>query len=283
MVARSASGPVRTVFTSATHAEGVTDLHVNQPAIPGARGSADGKSGRLRTVAGLHNVRDLGGYPVAGGGRTRWGLLFRGGVIGALSPTTEDDLIALGLRTVVDLRDDEELVAPQLDDTAAVTARRNPIYLDRIGVHEAESLEVLYGRILTLCAGEIAGAVEALAAPDALPGLVHCSAGKDRTGLVIGILLSAIGVPDAAVVQDYARTAELITPADRERMLRRARGLGMSAQRAEMLMGSPPHVMQASLDAMRESHADARSYLLAHGVAPESLDALRAALVDPHA
>jgi protein-tyrosine phosphatase len=261
----------------------VTDLHVNRSSIPGARGPGDGKSGRLHTVAGLHNLRDLGGYPVTGGGRTRWGLLFRAGVIGALSPTTEDELVALGLHTVVDLRDDEELVAPQLDEGAAVRAHRNPIYLDRIGAYEAESLEVLYGQILTLCAGEIANAVEALAAPDALPGLVHCSAGKDRTGLVIGILLSAIGVADEVVVQDYARTEELITPADRERMLRRAQSLGMSPERAEMLMGSPPHVMQASLDVMRETHADARSYLLAYGVAPESLDALRDALVDPNA
>src|SRR5262249_4105386 len=109
-----------------------------------------GPSGRLHTVAGLHNLRDLGGYAVTGGGRTRWGLLFRGGVIGALSPTTEDELVALGLRTVVDLRDDTELVAPQLDETAAVTAHRNPIYLDRIGAYEAESLEALYGQILTL-------------------------------------------------------------------------------------------------------------------------------------
>lgn len=256
---------------------------MNSNSIPGARGPGEGRSGRLHTVAGLHNLRDLGGYPVTGGGRTRWGLLFRAGVIGSLSPTTEDELVALGLRTVVDLRDPEELVAPQLDETAALTAHRNPIYLDRIGAYETESLEALYGQILTLCAAEIAAAVEALAAPDALPGLVHCSAGKDRTGLVIGILLSAIGVPDAVVVQDYARTAELITPEDRERMLRRARSMGMTPERAEMLMDSPPHVMQASLDAMRESHADARSYLLAHGVAPESLDALRAALVDPDA
>jgi protein-tyrosine phosphatase len=261
----------------------VTDLHVNHSSIPGARASAEDPSGRLRLVAGVHNLRDLGGYPVSGGGRTRWGLLFRGGMIGALSPTTEAEMIELGLRTVVDLRDDEELVAPQLDETATVTAHRNPIYLERIGAYETESLEALYGQILTLCAAEIAASVEALAAPEALPGLVHCSAGKDRTGLVIGILLSAIGVPDEVVVEDYARTEELITATDRERMLRRAQQMGLSPERAEMLMGSPPHVMHASLDAMRETHADARSYLLAHGVAPESLDALRAALVDPTA
>ncbi|HEY3605734.1 MAG TPA: tyrosine-protein phosphatase [Sporichthyaceae bacterium] len=261
----------------------MTDLHVNHSSIPGARGAAADPSGRLRTVAGLHNLRDLGGYPVAGGGRTRWGLLFRGGVIGALSPTTEAEMIALGLRTVVDLRDDQELIAPQLDETAAVTAHRNPIYLERIGAYENQTLEALYGQILTLCAAEIAASVEALAAPEALPGLVHCSVGKDRTGLVIGILLSAIGVPDAVVVEDYARTEELLTPADRERMLRRAEEMGLPTERAEMLMGSPPHVMQASLDTMRESHADARSYLLAHGVRPESLDALRVALVDPDA
>ncbi|HEY2834418.1 MAG TPA: tyrosine-protein phosphatase [Sporichthyaceae bacterium] len=258
----------------------MTELHVNSNSIPNARGSVDDPEGRLRRVAGLHNLRDLGGYSVTGGGRTRWGLLFRGGIIGALSPHTEAEMLALGLRTVVDLRDPDELVAPQLDEDASLTAHRNPIYIERIGAWQAESLEALYGQILTVCAAEIAAAVEMLAAPGALPGLVHCSAGKDRTGLVIGILLSALGVPDDVVAEDYARTEQLITPEDRERMLAKAASMGLSDERAQMLMGSPPHVMQASLDAMRETHADARSYLLAHGVRPESLDALRTALVD---
>ena len=89
------------MFTSATHAEGVTELDVNRSSIPGARGAKDDPGRRLRRVAGLHNLRDLGGYPVAGGGHTRWGVLFRGGVLGGLSPDTEAEMTALGLRTVV--------------------------------------------------------------------------------------------------------------------------------------------------------------------------------------
>ena len=269
------------MFTSATHAEGVTELDVNRSSIPGARGAKDDPGRRLRRVAGLHNLRDLGGYPVAGGGHTRWGVLFRGGVLGGLSPDTEAEMTALGLRTVVDLRDEDELVAPQLDESAALTAHRNPIYIARVGVYEAETLEALYRQILTVCATEIATAAEMLAAPGALPGLVHCSAGKDRTGLVIGILLSALGVPDEVVVEDYARTAEVISPEDRARMITKGLSLGLTKERAEMLMGSPPHVMQASLDVIRELHGGARSYLLANGARPESLDALRVALVDP--
>jgi protein-tyrosine phosphatase len=261
----------------------VTELHVNRNSIPGARGGPEDLSRRLRRVEGLHNLRDLGGYPVAGRGHTRWGVLFRGGVLGGLSPDTEAQISALGVRTVVDLRDEDELIAPQLDETASVTAHRNPIYIARLGIYEVETLEALYRQILTVCAAEIATATEMLAAPGALPGLVHCSAGKDRTGLVIGILLSALGVPDEVVAEDYARTEELISPEDRARMMARAVSLGLSADRAEMLMGSPPHVMQFSLDLIRETHGDARAYLLAHGVRPESLDTLRNALVDPTA
>lgn len=237
---------------------------------------------RFLDMAGLHNFRDIGGYRTADGGTTRWGLVLRAGQLNEISESAHPQIAEFGLRTIIDLREDRELAKlPPSVYPAGLTLHRHPLYHDRIALGDIDDLAVLYTQILDRCADTVTAALEYLAAPGALPALVHCSAGKDRTGLIIGLLLSALGVSDEVVAEDYAVTESAYTGEYRERMIRKGLALGAKATRIEHLIGSPPETMRAALAGLRAQHGSVETYLLDGGLRPASLAALRAALVEP--
>jgi protein-tyrosine phosphatase len=232
------------------------------------------------TVHGLHNLRDVGGYATADGGTIRPGLVLRGGALGEISSDAHATMAELGLRTIVDLREDTERAdLPDSDYPAGLAAHRHPLYQGRILLGDIDELGVLYTQILERCADQVVAALELLAAPDALPALVHCSAGKDRTGLVVGVLLSALGVPDEVVAEDYARSDEAYVGELRQRMIRKGLALGAKESRIEELMSCPPQTMRTVLEDLRAAHGSIEAYLLGSGLRPESLAALGERLV----
>lgn len=236
---------------------------------------------RFVDVDGLFNIRDIGGYPAAGG-TTRWGVLFRGSRFDLLSDLAQSQVAALGLRTVIDLREDKELLTEPTGGLDAETVSHLvPIYRGRLSFEGFDDLEHLYDVVLELAAPEFVEILEHLAAPDALPALVHCTAGKDRTGLAIGLLLCLLGVDDETVVADYGLTETSYTPELREKWSARAAAVGVDAQRLALMIGSPPDLFLRVLATLRQKYGTVEEYLLAHGLRPATVDALRAALVEP--
>ena len=232
------------------------------------------------TVHGLHNLRDVGGCATADGGTIRPGLVLRGGALGEITPDAHAAMAELGVRTIVDLREDTELAdLPESEYPTGLAAHRHPLYRGRIRLGEIDELGVLYAQILERCADQVVAALDLLAAPDALPALVHCSAGKDRTGLIIGVLLSVLGVPDEVVAEDYARSEEAYVGELRQRMIRKGLALGAKESRIEELMSCPPQTMRTVLDDLRAAHGSIEAYLIGSGLRPESLAALRERLV----
>lgn len=231
-------------------------------------------------VEGLRNLRDVGGYPLASGGTLRSGLLFRGAAPGDATPTGAKQIAALGLRTIVDLREPAELDQLPSPEVDGWVTTHNPIYRDRVDVNGVRDLATLYSKILRECTDSVVSAVTALAQPDALPALVHCSLGKDRTGVVIAVVLSALGVPDDVVAEDFRRTDDAFSEEERAHRFQRAVEIGFSQQQVATLFGSPPEVMRGLLDEVREEFGSTARYLLAHGVSAEDLAALRNTLCD---
>src|SRR5262249_3143757 len=164
--------------------------------------------------AGCHNVRDVGGLPTGDGGRIRVGALIRADDLHQLTPEGLDALRAHGARPVLDLRRSEEigrLPSPLADD---------PIYRwtpfvdevadrDRDPDSEPDTLAIYLGSVRRN-AGHIVAAFQALA--DAPPGpvVVHCVAGKDRTGILVALALRVAGVPAEQVAADYAASDERV-------------------------------------------------------------------------
>lgn len=232
------------------------------------------------TISGAVGFRDVGGMPAAGG-RIRSGRLFRSGHLADLS-SAEADLLRARVRRIVDLRADDEVAAAPAAATGIPTTRL-PLYLGstRSFFLEDYSLGEIYAHLFSECAPQLVTAVRVIAA--GTPALVHCTAGKDRTGVTIALALSAVGGHRDAVVDDYALTAELMPAEVRRATSARLAAAYPASQHAWMLATeSPAEVMRttlADLDAEWGSPAD---YLRAHGLTTDELEALRVALVvDP--
>lgn len=236
---------------------------------------------------GCVNVRDLGGLPVARGGRIREGSLIRSDSVGFLSDEGWRALQAHGVRTIIDLRWPEERLreppppsgvdvvqAPILGDSRAWDAElgtRVASIEDPIARRTAAYLEALH-----TWSPRFAATVSAFAR--AKPGgvLVHCFAGKDRTGLVVAVLLSVAGVDVDTIADDYART-ELALPELCRRWVEEA---GDDTDRAWRDQQSIRSTVSAAMAAVLEQLGDVEAYLCRAGLDDNLLSIVRNRLVE---
>jgi protein-tyrosine phosphatase len=168
-------------------------------------------------VESVWNFRDLGGYETSAGEITRSGMVFRSGDLSRLESRDASTIASIGLRTVFDLRDPvaSEKRPNRLNDPSVsqlrvdLTTRALVELRDRLRTgHLSESESLAYIRANTASiAIEQAEGMKAvfgcLARPEVFPLLVHCSYGKDRTGIVSALLLFALGVPEETIYADY--------------------------------------------------------------------------------
>lgn len=190
------------------------------PSLPHPFFALDFEDRRLvvaeRTVAlpGGVNFRDLGGYRTADGRAVRWGQVYRAGSLAELSDDDVAALGALGLRLVCDLRSPDEVARrpDRLPPGAAYDHRpivgevgrlRRVVTLYRKRHRVQELLEEVYRVMLDQNSATFAAVLRLAADPANRPLVIHCTAGKDRTGLVAALLLLALGVPEETVVADY--------------------------------------------------------------------------------
>jgi protein-tyrosine phosphatase len=250
---------------------------VPDPAGQDAAGLA-AATGRRIDLAGLFNLRDLGGYPTAGGSLP-WRTLLRSDSLHQLDADGIAALSALGLRTVVDLRTHAEAeIAPS--PAGRLSARSSHISILGGGDLQSLPLELaaIYQYVVDECGEAIAGAIRLLCSADAYPALVHCSAGKDRTGIVISMVLAVLGVPDELIAADYALSGSYLDPANTAAIGQLQAGTGLGAELTSSLLGSPPALILTVLDRARTVYGTVDGYLLAHGLTAADLAALRAAL-----
>lgn len=231
-------------------------------------------------VPGALNFRDVGGLP-AGSGRTRSGVLFRSGHLGQLDDDGTRAVGALGIRRIIDLRDDDEVrISPSRVDGLDLQTQRVPLFVGSIAsfFERDASLESFYRSLVDDSAEKVLAVVRGVLADQ--PVLVHCAAGKDRTGVTVALTLSAAGVEREAVVEDYARTERFMPESRNRAIIARLRALHPEAQHLEELTTrSPAPVMAgllADLDARYGSPAD---YLRAHGLGDDEVAELRRVLV----
>ncbi|MFE3874730.1 tyrosine-protein phosphatase [Kitasatospora sp. NPDC059146] len=192
--------------------------------------------GRSLGLRGAVNARDLGGYRTAGGGVLRAGVVLRSDGLNRVTAEDLDPLGALGLRAVVDLRSADEVREAGPDILpGGVTAHHLPLLATDFDIHatlrgalaerspDKQRALLGDGRAAAMMTGlyrwfvtdreareTFAALLRLLAAPDGVPLLFHCSAGKDRTGWAAALLLTALGVDRETVLADYLLTNERV-------------------------------------------------------------------------
>lgn len=227
---------------------------------------------RVVALAGADNFRDLGGYPIPGGGEVARGLVYRSD---GLQSLTDDDLRIVeerGITTVIDLRHQREFdIRPsRLPSSAQRVSHCLMSPVDAAGkaadVRQAaresgdghDMLEVMYTLMIDHSAQQFADVITAIADADA-PLLFHCHGGKDRTGLVAAFVLELLGVERELVLDDYVLTSELrVADADAFRDLMDD---GLSAAAAAGVLGAPRELMVSVLGRLDTEHGGAGGYL----------------------
>jgi protein-tyrosine phosphatase len=232
---------------------------------------------------GTYNSRDLGGLP-ASGGVVRRGALVRSDAPISLGSVDRQLLRELAPATALDLRErvERDLDAPDLDGID-VELLSVPVLGEEFDLRTALTLDDVYRQVLEQRGPQLTAAVRTFAAPGALPAVVFCSAGKDRTGLVIALTLGALGVSDEEIVGDYSRSEQNMTGRFRAAIEARARAAGISEQELAAKVGAPPTLMRSVLAWLHANYGGAAGYLGAHGMSEAELDALRSALIEPRA
>ena len=243
----------------------------------------NGEERRHLPLSGTYNVRDIGGYATVDGRTTRWRTLIRSDSLHRLTPEAQQTLLGLGLRTMIDLRRPAETA--QYPNLLATAPGVNYLHvsLDREAPEEQArfpTLPEIYRGILDNAVAQLGTIIATLAAPDALPGLVHCQVGKDRTGIVIALILGAVGVPAATIVADYALSEAQLAGDFATRFEQKLRADGGDWDAYRTLLTSPAAFMQDILAYLDTAHGGISNYLRANGVRDEQLAALRDALTE---
>ncbi|PBC47570.1 tyrosine-protein phosphatase [Rhodococcus sp. ACPA1] len=233
------------------------------------------------SLSGVPNFRSLGGLPTTDGRQVKEGVLYRSETLAELDQTAQEQLAALGIRSVCDLRSDGErklhpLIWPgdqpslvpveTLPDTRV--AGKDLIYRIMSDVEGEYLVGVLRGN-----AADMPGAFsnsmkvlyDSIVDDEQLPLLVKCVAGKDRTGFVIANILRALDVEWDAIVADYLASKEHI---DKDRLhksmmeyLDEPPGSVLSAERLVDL-GSRPEYLEASFEAIDREFGSYEKYLV---------------------
>ena len=233
-----------------------------------------GRPGALIELDGTMNLRDLGGWNTASGQRVTHGHFYRCDRLSALS---DDDLTRLderGIGTVIDLRYEAEVaehpsrlwstVDRHVSIPMAGEMANQRSFVDRIFAGEIAEVTVddvgeSYLAMLTDHATGFGQAVETLL--DSGPSLFHCTAGKDRTGLLAMLILWTVGVPEADVVADYGLTNRYRA----ERRIAELRPLfearGLDVERFRPALSAPEPALVTAMTWLGRTHGSAEAYL----------------------
>lgn len=227
------------------------------------------------TARGFVNLRDVGGLPLVDGGMTAYGVLYRGD-----APYPGDsalpELRSWPPTTVIDLRGDTERDRFAYGWPDGTVVHNMPLFDSAAPGARPVDLQSLYTRMLhynETRAGEILARV---AEPEG-PVLLHCTAGKDRTGVLAAVLLLAAGVEPDAVVDDYVRSEETLFDLI-DRWLEVGVRTRNSPPLAEQFLRAPADAIAPIVEQLTSAPGGPAQWMLDHGANPAHLEIWRARL-----
>lgn len=220
---------------------------------------------RHLALQGASNFRDLGGYPTTDGRTTRWRHIFRSNHLGQLTAADVEIVRALGVRSAFDFRGREERAAGicALNEVAVHSLPIEPTVVAALRAelasgsltaalaielmresyrnyvrHNTHSFRALFGHLLE----------------DRAPLVIHCTAGKDRTGFASALILHALGVADDVIAEDYLLT-------NRHYKLGASSASDLPADVLDAIGSVEASYLAAAFDAVRSEYGDLETYL----------------------
>lgn len=230
------------------------------------------------------NFRDIGGLPTQDGGVVRPGIIYRSEGPASFGPVHREELVALDIRLVCDLRSEGERDKDpndwadaarllNLDVTADLRVKTNSGWSQlKDDPSEAAVRRALienYASIPAAIRPHLHHLIEAIVEGET-PALVHCTAGKDRTGVLIGLLLKAVGVADDIVVADYERSdvfaKNLRLRGGIEEQFEETFGFRPSQALIDSMIGVDVEFLNAAFDAVTTEWGGVEGYFASAGI-----------------
>jgi len=252
---------------------------------------------RLVPLEGAVNLRDFGGYTTADGRTVRRGRLFRSGTLAHLTAEAQRQFVELGVRLICDLRRPEEQaeeptpfppdVLRRLEipiDPGSAISLRSQLSAADLALKERIDFMVAINRELARDhAGDYARMFEALLELEEGGFLVHCAAGKDRTGFACALILHALGVPEDTVLEDYLLTNQHLDIEGRAlRLAARYEPNAMPDRESVLaLAGVRPEYLRAAFEAIESEFEGVEHYIeRAVGLDAAARELLRSRLLE---
>lgn len=225
---------------------------------------------------GSYNIRDLGGYTTANGQRLRSHALLRADDLDRLTVNGQQALLAYGVRTVIDVRSSREATTwPHAFTQHPTVAYHNlPIgeIVETVPEVQVETATMIDWNCLVLKyeQAQIATILRRLAQAEPGGVLIHCHAGKDRTGLVIALILALVGVAAEQIVADYAASTHYLQPLFAQWLQAVADDPVKHAQLAHVLSATP-ETMQALLADVETDYGGITAYVQRCGLTADEI------------
>lgn len=249
---------------------------------------------RVISLEGGVNFRDIGGYVTQDNRRVRWGRIYRSGSLAQLTPHDLEIINQLGIRLICDLRSHQEFrAAPETFSDApyehlpieaedSTIDRLYALLFDRRRL--TDLLVRAYTKLMIDKNAHVFGLIfQRLADPEYLPALIRCTAGKDRTGIVIAFLLLSLGVSEETVLADYSLSN--LYYENFKAFARQALGplgiFGFSDESLRPLLVADPEILRQTFVYVRSNYGSIETYLRDKaGVSAQTLAALRDNLLE---
>jgi protein tyrosine/serine phosphatase len=234
---------------------------------------------------GIHNFRELSGYQLRPGGVIRSAMIFRSG---ALELMTERDRAWLDseirLRRILDLRHPDELAMRSgshalADRVIALsvfseTQTQESLIAELNGLYGNGPSPRRYLHYLDIGGERLTQGFQLFADEENYPILVHCTAGKDRTGVLLGMLMDVLGASDEDIAHEYG-----LSDASIDRLIAYLRSSGRALEGTDdeirARLSTPPERMAGFIELMREKHGSSEAFFIRHGATPAQVQKVR--------
>lgn len=264
---------------------------------------------RLLPLEGGRNFRDLGGYPTKDGKTVKWGHAFRSGVMHELTDADYDYLSGIGVKVICDFRESDERLREPTDwragaaeyltfaDPEETDPAENPMFAALLSP-DSTADDVAAGMAqgyVDIAKGEVEGYTKMFdrLAAGHIPLAFNCSAGKDRAGTAAALLLTALGVPRAIVVEDYSLSddyvdymAEFLNDEARAEAMADPENpyaflFQLPPEKVAPLLASHPMYIEATFNALDEEYGSVMSFIQSElDVTDTELASIRSALLE---